>query len=270
MRTTAIALLLLAAAPLPALAQTPSPGPGQPPSEPIEDNSFLLEEAYNQGPGVVQHISIFQSGRSGGWEYSFTQEWPLRSQRHQLSYDVTLLDPGGLGAGLGDLQVNYRMQLLGIGGGRVAFAPRLTAILPTGDEDGGYGAGAAGVQANLPLSVRLSSRFAAHTNTGLTHTGEGEGGGGATTTWSAGQSVIWLARPDLNVMLEGVWERADAPGGEEESLYLSPGVRMAVDLPSGLQVVPGIAVPIGVGPSDGDWSVLLYLSLEHPFSRRGR
>ena len=24
---------------------------------PIQDNSFLLEEAYNQDPGVVQHIS---------------------------------------------------------------------------------------------------------------------------------------------------------------------------------------------------------------------
>jgi len=26
-------------------------------SEPIEDNSFLIEEAYNQEAGVVQHIS---------------------------------------------------------------------------------------------------------------------------------------------------------------------------------------------------------------------
>jgi hypothetical protein len=33
---------------------------------------------------------------------------------------------------------------------------------------------------------------------------------------------------------------------------------------SGLQVVPGIGVPIGVGPSGGEYGVFLYLSLEHP------
>jgi hypothetical protein len=29
--------------------------------------------------------------------------------------------------------------------------------------------------------------------------------------------------------------------------------------------VPGVAVPIGLGPSHGDRSLLLYLSFEHPF-----
>lgn len=270
MRIAAIALLLAAAA-VPARAQAPSAGPGQPPSAPIQDNSFLVEEAYNQEAGVVQHVSTFQNGRGGAWEYVFTQEWPLRSQAHQLSYEVPLLGAGGgMGSGLGDVLLNYRLQLLGVGGGRVAFAPRLSAILPTGDEDRGRGAGAAGVQANLPLSFELAPRFVAHTNAGVTYTGAGDRGGDGTTTWNAGQSVIWLARPDLNLMLEGVWDRADVHGGQKESLFLAPGVRMAVDLPSGLQVVPGIAVPIGLGPSDGEWSVFLYLSLEHPFSRRGR
>ena len=37
----------------------------QEPIEVIEDNSFLIEEAYNQEPGVVQHI--FQSR---------LQQWP--------------------------------------------------------------------------------------------------------------------------------------------------------------------------------------------------
>ena len=31
----------------------------EPPTPPIADNSFLIEEAYNQDPGVVQHISTF-------------------------------------------------------------------------------------------------------------------------------------------------------------------------------------------------------------------
>ena len=66
------------------------------------------------------------------------------------------------------------------------------------------------------------------------------------------------------------------PGGDRpgeragsDSFFLSPGVRFAIDLPSGLQIVPGIAVPLGVGPSDGERGVFLYLSLEHAY-RRGR
>jgi hypothetical protein len=45
-------------------------------------------------------------------------------------------------------------------------------------------------------------------------------------------------------------------------------VRLAVNRPGGLQIVPGIAVPIGVGPSRGDVAVILYLSFEHPFRAR--
>ena len=55
--------------------------------EPIADNSFLIEEAYNQEAGVVQHINTFVRPDGGGaWAYSFTQEWPLRGMRNQLSY----------------------------------------------------------------------------------------------------------------------------------------------------------------------------------------
>ena len=34
---------------------------------------------------------------------------------------------------------------------------------------------------------------------------------------------------------------------------------------SGLQIVPGVAVPVGVGPSEGEYGVIGYLSFEHPF-----
>lgn len=44
----------------------------------IQDNSFLIEEAYNQEPGVVQHIQLFQYlKKSKEWLYTFTQEWPV-------------------------------------------------------------------------------------------------------------------------------------------------------------------------------------------------
>jgi purine-binding chemotaxis protein CheW len=56
--------------------------------EPIKDNSFLIEEAYNQERGVVQHISTLSRTAGGDWMYTFTQEWPLPDERHQVSFTL--------------------------------------------------------------------------------------------------------------------------------------------------------------------------------------
>jgi hypothetical protein len=238
----------------------------------IQDNSFLVEEAYNQEPGVVQHISTFERADEGSeWAFSFTQEWPWRSQKHQLSYTVPIVRLGD--AGLGDVALNYRYQVLGIGGGAVAFAPRFSLLLPTGDEDEGLGAGKLGFEGNLPLSVELTENLVAHSNLGGSFTPNGSGGPGAeegASTLHLGQSLIWLARPNFNLMLEARWETTHFTDGagrsqDDETAFLLPGIRFAIDRPSGLQIVPGIAVPIGVGPSSGERGVFLYLSFEHPF-----
>ena len=56
---------------------------------PIQDNSFLVEEAYNQEAGVVQHISTFtRYQETKDWIYTFTQEWPVFSQKHQFSFTL--------------------------------------------------------------------------------------------------------------------------------------------------------------------------------------
>jgi len=41
-------------------------------------------------------------------------------------------------------------------------------------------------------------------------------------------------------------------------------LRAAVDGPGGLQVVGGLSLPVGAGPSRGERGVFLYLSFEHP------
>jgi hypothetical protein len=51
------------------------------------------------------------------------------------------------------------------------------------------------------------------------------------------------------------------------TLFLNPGIRWAYNFKNGLQIVPGIAVPIGIGPSAGEKGVFLYLSFEHPFRK---
>jgi hypothetical protein len=247
--------------------------------EPIADNSFLIEEAYNQETGVVQHVSTFvRAGESSEWASSFTQEWPAPSQRHQLSYTLSYLrlDAGagsGSATGLGDVALNYRYQLRGFADDPVAIAPRVSLLVPTGDPGDGLGAGSAGLQINLPVSARLAERWVAHWNAGASFVPDAEAPSGAeadVTAVSLGQSFVWLARPKLNLLVEAIWTSAQAvtdAGGtvREESFLIAPGLRFARDLPSGLQIVPGLAVPIGVGPSEGDWSVFLYLSFEHPF-----
>jgi hypothetical protein len=85
---------------------------------------------------------------------------------------------------------------------------------------------------------------------------------------NVGQSLIWIARPNFNVLLEAVWARIEDVTGPSRVTnghiaILSPGIRWAWNFPSGLQVVPGVAVPIGVGPSRGDRAVFVYLSFEH-------
>jgi hypothetical protein len=51
------------------------------------------------------------------------------------------------------------------------------------------------------------------------------------------------------------------------AIYTSPGVRWAFNRKSGLQIVPGVALPVGIGPSAGERGLFLYLSFEHPFRK---
>src|SRR5436189_3608538 len=123
----------------------------------IADNSFLIEEAYNQERGVVQHISAWQrSLRSAGWSFTFTQEWPVGTQTHQFSYTIPVQRTERPSAtGLGDAALNYRYQLRGAEQ-RVAIAPRLSMLLPTGSPARGLGTGHVGVQLDMPVSVSLA------------------------------------------------------------------------------------------------------------------
>lgn len=247
---------------------------------PIQDNSFLMEEAYNQEFGVVQHINSFtRLFGSDDWGYSLTQEWPVPGDaRHQFSYTLVSQHAGaehGSGFGIGDVLLNYRYQLLGNGGTRLAFAPRLSLILPTGDVVRGRGAGAFGLQTNLPLSVVVLPKLVTHWNAGATFVPRAQNlldERASITGYNLGQSFIWLVHPRFNPMLETVFSSAQtvvAPGKTEWSrtLLLNPGFRWAYNFKSGLQIVPGVAVPVGVGPSAGEKGLVLYLSFEHPFRR---
>ena len=134
----------------------------------------------------------------------------------------------------------------------MAIAPRLSILLPTGSSSRRLGSGEVGAQLNVPVSVILGRTFVSHWNAGVMALPRA-------TTYNLGASVIWLARPTFNVMMEVAW--ADQDGAH--LFLLNPGIRWAYNFPSGLQI--GRDRVSGVGPSRGDRSAFLYLSFEHPF-----
>jgi len=246
----------------------------------IQDNSFLVEEAYNQEFGVVQHIQTFQRLWNGkDWAYAFTQEWPVDARpRHQLSYTLVAAHSGEhpqTSGGVGDFVLNYRYQLLGSGKARVAFSPRVSVLLPTGDSRLGRGAGGTGIQTQLPVSVVVTKKLVAHWNAGATfipHARNESGARAATFGYNLGQSFVWLMHTRFNFLLETVFYRNEeviAPRTTQwgSTLLLNPGFRWAYNFRNGLQIVPGFSVPIGMGPSSGERGIFVYLSLEHPFRK---
>ncbi len=238
----------------------------------IMDNSFLLEEAYNQEDGVIQHIQSFQYlQKSKTWGYTFTQEWPVPKQTHQLSYTIPVshLDTPAE-TGVGDIALNYRYQL--IFKEPIALAPRFSLILPTGDYKKGFGSGAIGYQVNIPMSIDLSKEWVTHWNMGLTLTpGNKEASGAKADTlgFNFGTSFIYMVSENFNLMCEAVWNSAESVQSDGtkqrgDTFFINPGFRSAINFESGLQIVHGIAAPIGLGPSENEYGVFLYLSFEHP------
>jgi hypothetical protein len=238
----------------------------------IADNSFLVEEAYNQEAGVVQHISNFRRAPDGAWLFTFTQEWPAPSQRHQFSYTAPLVSNRPGGTGVGDLALNYRYQALGREGSTVWLAPRLSVVLPTGDAATGRGSGGPGLQTNIPLSVELTNTVVTHWNAGYTATRARDTDGVRRTlrVLNAAASAIWLVAPTLNLMLESTWDRtqsfdAGSTTRSDDHFTIMPGIRGAFNFRSGMQIVPGIGLPFVRSAGSTERDLFLYFSVEHSF-----
>jgi hypothetical protein len=254
------------------------------PIDGISDNSFLIEEAYNQEQGVIQHIfnAIYSDdSRHRGWTFSFTQEWPFFSEDHQLSFTIPsshVRDEGQQQNGIGDILLNYRYQLLKETEDIPAFAPRFSLILPTGSRDKGTGNGVVGYQWNLPLSKKVSSLLAFHANLGLTYLpkvrvpldlpGSPLSPKRSLVSYNVGASAIYAISSRLQLMLEwiGLSEQSLDDLGKRDREFksiLSPGIRAAVINQEGLQSVIGVGLPIGLNRAAENFGVFLYLSIEH-------
>jgi hypothetical protein len=268
-------LAVCSVSPIPLFAEEPHKRP----AKGIQDNSFLVEESYNQEAGVVQHIFNLRydmNKRRGPddreWHFVFTQEWPVFSQAHQFSYQLpySWLKSGRDKAnGLGDVQLNYRYQALYESETLPAFAPRLSLILPTGDEKKGLGDDTLGYQVNLPLSKIVHERVTLHANAGMTLFPDLNGRDPVSFTLAG--SAIYAVTPTFNLMLEAVGEWAQSVDGRgrldhEFLAVISPGARYAFNFSAG-QLVLGLAAPIALNRAAPDYGALFYLSWEHRFLR---
>jgi hypothetical protein len=254
------------------------------PIDGIEDNSFLIEEAYNQEDGVIQHIfnALYTNdSRHRGWAFTFTDEWPLFSEDHQISFTIPSLhlrDEGQRQNGIGDVLINYRYQLLNEDKTLLAFAPRFSLILPSGSRHKGTGNGVVGYQWNLPFSKKVASRIALHANLGLTYLpkvrvpldlpGVPLSPKRSLTSYNVGASAIYALSSHVHMMLEwiGLSEQSLDDLGKRERNFksiLSPGIRAAVVNTESLQSVIGLGLPIGLNRAAENYGVLFYLSIEH-------
>jgi hypothetical protein len=259
----------------------------------IQDNSFLIEEAYNQEKGIIQHIfnwvpswDVNHGVRQREINFLFTQEWPIFSQKHQFAYSIsstrfTDQDPGGpiiQAEGIGDIILNYRYQLLGGKGQELSIAPRFSVILPSGDENLGIGNGKLGYQFLVPTSKEYE-HWCFHFNAGIMVTPDVTAGldprlglhGQTLNGYNVGGSAICKFLPNFHFMLEtlATWdENLLLEGTPDTNLewFVSPGVRWAPFTKGETQWVLGIAAPVGVNRDAPDASLFLYMSFEHPFT----
>jgi hypothetical protein len=278
-RSKSCALVLIACVPVVAgpLSAVSTSIASEPLAKGIQDNSFFVEEAYNQEPGIVQHIlSVPINFTNGSREItpSFTQEWPVFSQTHQFSYTIPYVfteDDNGLA----DMRLNYRLQALMEDQWSPAFAPRLSLVLPTGDRDKDFGTGVVGYETNLPFSKIISDRWTLHFNAGMSIFPNARNH--HLTNYNLGASAIYAVSRDFNLMLETVagWNEDIAEGelapeptvDRATTALVSPGARYAFNLPNDAQLVVGLALPIGLTSDSPDWGMFFYCSFEHPFIR---
>jgi DtxR family Mn-dependent transcriptional regulator len=271
-------------------AQTPQAAPDPAQAAPtdssrpfeIEDNSFLVEEAFNQGAGVVQTIFGGLFFQQSGWALTFTQEWPAPGIKHQLSVSIPVnglkLADGERGPdGLGDIAMNYRYQLMEEGPGKPAIAPRLTVLSPTGNQGRGLGVGAWGWQMNLPVSKQHRD-FYFHGNVGMTWyprvtTGtDGVSGSAPDVTLvspTIAGSTIYRLRPMLNLMLESyvTWQEAPTGPGRTDRLtvgVVSPGLRGGWNRGEA-QIILGAALPVTWADGATHLGLFTYFSYETRF-----
>lgn len=241
----------------------------------IEDNSFLLEEAFNQEWGVYQFIQKYQtSDVAKGYEYTFENEIPITDKTHQFSYEFSYARPEASGtSAVSDVGLNYRFQPYNRDG--VIVADRFSLVVPTGRVEKDAGNGVFGFEFMQSASILLNEKFITHFNFGFSVLPNAKTNGidkrRTLTGFSGGSSLIYLWRDNVNFMLEALLESGqsvneDGTKNAETALTINPGMRFAFDFDyQDTQIVPGISFPTELLNGPTEHGILVYLSIEPKF-----
>jgi hypothetical protein len=248
----------------------------------IEDNSFLLEEAYNQERGVVQFIQAFQwNKKARSFDYTFANEIPITDEKHQFSYTipVSMNKDDSHSQGIGDVSLEYRTQWVKRRD-EVLVATKFSLFTPIGSVKRGMGAGRYGVKANHAITSILSDFFVTHWNFGSTYYPQSEnveGGTNSTTSFNYGMSLFYMKSDTFNPFVElyaaddeVVNEAGDSHkvgSTRQHSFTVNPGMRWAINNEGGSQLVPGISFPytLGTNGAESERGILLYCSFEDKY-----
>jgi hypothetical protein len=261
----------------------------------LEDNSMLIDEAFNQETGIIQHISNVIVTASA-LQCSYTQEIPLVSHQHQLSFGISygwlknginVAQAGSyshVASGFGDILLSYRPMIAGKHDWALVI-PRFTVIVPTGNAQSGLGNGGWGSQLSIAVTKRLSSKITTHTNAGYTYIVRAdhyryESNGMPASAYerdlasvNLGASLVWLAKQKMHLLAEYVFsygKTAKDNGSFSGNclMTVNPGVRYAFDIGK-VQIVPGVGVPLnfnnGVFDNAGTF---IYLSVEPCYAQK--
>lgn len=232
-----------------------------------------VEDALNEEEGEMEHrLQAWRFPKDGFTTWRYGQDWSLFSERHQFEWRISAQDLGPRRRGWGDLEVGYVYQAMGGEDARSALGLGLMAVLPTGDWRRGFGAGAPGLELEIPYSRLLGERWAWHLNVGAAwipraRTEEGERH--VLREQRLAQGLVFQPRPGLQLLLEAeVSEEREGSEAWEREAWVQPGLRVVKRLSPRLAIAPAIGFPIGVGRRAGEWGIVFQLSFEHRFQGR--
>lgn len=230
----------------------------------IEDNSLLLEEAYNQKPGELQLIQTYETFKDERPDYNIELEAPLSGTTHQLAIAF------GKEKTFSDVELGYRFQAINVDGKILTEGLRL--ILPTGSLENESDHGVVGYEWLQSATVIFSEKISHHWNLGVRIYPNAESrmtsDDRTLTNFIGGTSIVYYYRDNFNFLIEGLFqseENIDDLGEieSEVSFTLSPGIRFGWDLDSNkTQIVPAISFPISFNDEKTIPGIFLYLSLE--------
>ncbi len=245
---------------------------------PIEDNSFLLSEGYNQDPGVVQVIQGFQwAPSSQDWSHFAAIEVPIVTEKHQLTLQTSLLHAGTASTPVefGDLMLNYQYWL--ISEGSVYLAPRVGFYLPTGSYQRSAGSGTLGVMTGISFTANFSEKLAHHWSADVVVyplSRATDGSSATTLDATLATSIVWRPLWFFNLLTEVllVSDQSPTPGSGSTRAWngiLNPGTRFLIRFGKKRpwEIVPGVSVPLVWSIAGGSVTlgVFGYLSVEGPW-----